>query len=81
MPCAMPSLLARAVLENGDGTHLAGYESERDRISHALFDVTDKIASRNWTMPEVKALLRDMNDSMHDELEILEGLDSGARGR
>jgi flavin-dependent dehydrogenase len=74
-------LLARAVLENGDGGHLAGYESERDRVSRSLFHVTDKIASRNWTMSEVKALLRDMNDSMHDELEMLEGLDSGARGR
>jgi len=69
-------LLARAILDRGDATHLARYESERDRVSHALFDVTDKIASRNWTMPEIKALLREMNDSMADELAVLEGLDS-----
>jgi flavin-dependent dehydrogenase len=69
-------LLARAISKGGDATHLAGYESERDRISHALFDVTDKIASRTWTMPEVKALLREMNDSMADELEMLESLDA-----
>jgi flavin-dependent dehydrogenase len=69
-------LLARAILDGGNPTRLAGYESERDRVSHALFDVTDKIASRKWTMPEVKRLLRDMNDSMHDELEVLESLDS-----
>lgn len=69
-------LLARAILDGGNPTRLAGYESERDRVSRALFDVTDKIASRKWTMPEVKRLLRDMNDSMHDELEVLESLDS-----
>jgi flavin-dependent dehydrogenase len=69
-------LLARAILDGGDATSLASYESERDRISHALFDVTDKIASRNWTMPEVKTLLREMNDSMDDELKVLESLDS-----
>ena len=69
-------LLARAILEGGGATRLAGYESERDRVSHALFDVTDKIASRNWTMPEVKKLLREMNDAMADEVSVLEGLDS-----
>jgi flavin-dependent dehydrogenase len=69
-------LLARAILDGGDATHLTTYESERDRISQPLFDVTDKIASRNWTMPEVKTLLREMNDSMVDELTVLEGLDS-----
>lgn len=69
-------LLGRAVLDGPDLTNLARYESERDRISHALFDVTDKIASRNWTMPEVKSLLREMNDSMADEVAVLEGLDS-----
>jgi flavin-dependent dehydrogenase len=68
-------LLARAILDGGNATHLAGYESERDRVSHTLFDVTDKIASRDWTMPEVKTLLREMNDSMACELELLESLD------
>jgi flavin-dependent dehydrogenase len=68
-------LLARAILDGGN-THLAGYESERDRVSHTLFDVTDKIASRDWTMPEVKTLLREMNASMADELKLLESLDS-----
>jgi 2-polyprenyl-6-methoxyphenol hydroxylase-like FAD-dependent oxidoreductase len=67
-------LLARAILDGVEATNLARYESERDRISHALFDVTDKIASRNWTMPEVKTLLRRMNDSMADEIEVLESL-------
>lgn len=69
-------LLSRAVLDGPDPTNLGRYESERDRISHALFDVTDKIASRNWTMPEVKSLLREMNDSMADEVAVLEGLDT-----
>jgi flavin-dependent dehydrogenase len=68
-------LLARAILDGGNAAHLAGYESERDRVSHTLFDVTDKIASRDWTMPEVKTLLREMNDSMADELKLLESLD------
>jgi len=51
---------------------------ERQRCgtrSRALFDPTDKIASRKWTMAEVKQLLRDTNDSMHDELKLLESLD------
>ncbi len=71
-------LLARAVLDGPNATNLARYESERDRISHTLFEVTDKIASRNWTMPEVKTLLREMNDSMTDEVALLESLDSHA---
>jgi len=69
-------LLARAILDCADATSFARYESERDRISHALFDVTDKIASRNWTVPEVKSLLRAMNESMTDEIALLESLDS-----
>jgi flavin-dependent dehydrogenase len=66
-------LLALAVIEGGN-TALARYESERDRVSHELFDVTDKIASHDWTMPELKQLLRAMSASMVDEIALLEGL-------
>ncbi len=69
-------LLARAILDGADVTSLARYESERDRISRALFDVTDKIASSDWTVPEVKTLLRAMNESMADEIALMEGLDA-----
>lgn len=66
-------LLAGALLEGGDAA-MAGYESERDRVSHELFEVTDRIASREWTIPEVKQLLRRMSESMSDEVALLEGL-------
>lgn len=68
-------LLARAVLDGSDPSNLAAYESERDRVSRALFDVTERIASRKWTMPEVKALLREMNESMADEVALLQSLE------
>ncbi len=67
-------LLARAIVTGGDAA-LAGYESERDRISHELFDLTDQIASRDWTMDEVKQLLVQMSASMADEVDVLERLD------
>ena len=69
-------LLANAVLDGPTPASLARYEAERDRLSHRLFEVTDRIASRAWTIPEVKALLREMSDSMGDELALLEGLDT-----
>jgi flavin-dependent dehydrogenase len=69
-------LLANAILEGPSQASLAHYEAERDRVSHRLFDVTDQIASRAWTIPEVKTLLREMSDSMGDELAVLEGLDA-----
>ncbi|HUC32464.1 MAG TPA: hypothetical protein VMS14_03625, partial [Ilumatobacteraceae bacterium] len=68
-------LLANAVLDGATSASLAGYEAERDRVSHRLFDVTDQIASRTWTIPEVQTLLREMSDAMGDELALLEGLD------
>ena len=69
-------LLANAILDGATPASLARYEAERDRVSHRLFDVTDQIASRAWTIPEVKTLLREMSDSMGDELALLEGLDA-----
>jgi flavin-dependent dehydrogenase len=69
-------LLANAVLDGPTPASLARYEAERDRLSHRLFEVTDRIASRAWTIPEVKALLREMSDSMGDELALLERLDT-----
>jgi flavin-dependent dehydrogenase len=67
-------LLARATLEGGAAA-MQHYESERDRVSHRLFDVTDKIASHDWTMSELKTLLRAMSAAMADEVALLEDLD------
>ncbi len=60
-------LLARAV---GAGTEvaLARYQDIRDALSRPLLDVTDAIASFDWTLDEVKAHHADLSDAMKAEV-------------
>jgi len=72
-------LLARAivaVVRDGADEHdaLAGYQSTRDALSAALFNVTDMIAGHRWTDAEIPDLLLDLNSAMGDELEELAAL-------
>ncbi len=63
-------LLARAVLR-GTEADLLGYQEERDRTSRGLLEVTDRIASLEWSMPEVKRLHRRLSDEMKTDLEVI----------
>jgi 2-polyprenyl-6-methoxyphenol hydroxylase-like FAD-dependent oxidoreductase len=73
-------LLSRAivdVLRDGAFEHLEQYQATRDRLSKALFDVTDVIAGHRWTDAEIPDLLLDLSASMNDELEFLATLPAG----
>lgn len=60
-------ILARAVLQ-GNERALALYQEERDALSHKLFAVTDRIASFQWDMAEIKSLHQDLQAAMKSEI-------------
>lgn len=73
-------LLARAVLEAPRSRHfqlkaLRDYEGSRDRLSEPLFDITERIASYNWDLPELRWHLRELSEAMRPEVDQLLGLD------
>ena len=67
--------LARAVLEGGDD-ELAAYGAARDERVRPFYEVTDRIASFQWDLDEVKdqhlVLAREMN-ALVDEIRALDG--------
>jgi 2-polyprenyl-6-methoxyphenol hydroxylase-like FAD-dependent oxidoreductase len=69
-------LLASAVNEVLDGAEdveaLAAYQSTRDALSHTLFDVVDRMASLDWSIEEIQALLVQFGAAMEPEIEYLE---------
>jgi len=78
-------LLARAitaVLVNGadERDALAGYQTTRDALSTALFDLTDRIAGHRWTDAEIPDLLLKLSAAMSDEIETLAALAPIGRG-
>jgi 2-polyprenyl-6-methoxyphenol hydroxylase-like FAD-dependent oxidoreductase len=72
-------LLARALVAVHAGADeaeaLAEYQAQRDAIAVPMFDVTDRIASHEWTDPEIAGLLKQYSRLMRDEVELLRGLD------
>jgi 2-polyprenyl-6-methoxyphenol hydroxylase-like FAD-dependent oxidoreductase len=76
-------LLARAVLAApcGGADQLAAlgeYERTRDRLSEPLFEVTERIASYEWDLTEVREHLRELSRAMRPEVEALLELDDAA---
>jgi len=63
-------LLARAV-ETGTEAAMAEYELVRDELSARLFEVTDRIASCEWELGELKALHQALSDEMKREVAAL----------
>lgn len=69
-------LLARAVLDtprNGLArlNALHEYERTRDRLSEPLFDITERIASYDWDLAELRGHLRELSEAMRPEVEAL----------
>jgi 2-polyprenyl-6-methoxyphenol hydroxylase-like FAD-dependent oxidoreductase len=68
-------LLADAVvaaLDGGpDGEAFLGYQTQRDALSTALFDVVDTIAGHRWTNAEIGSLLLQLSAAMADEVSAL----------
>lgn len=60
--------LARAILSVKPGS-LRHYQENRDRLSHNLFAVTNRIAALDWSMPELKRLHMELADSMKAEVK------------
>jgi flavin-dependent dehydrogenase len=73
-------LLARAVLETPRGGQvqldaLHDYERTRDRLSEPLFDTTERIASYQWDLVELRDLLRELSQAMRSEVDALLAFD------
>jgi flavin-dependent dehydrogenase len=68
-------LLSDAVLEGLGGASpvvaLARYEAIRDRLSKALYEVTECVARYDWSGQQVRGLLRRVSSAMSDELDHL----------
>ena len=64
--CATPSLLAAAALAGTDAA-LGGYEQTRDALSRPLFEVTEALASLDWSLDEAKRLHHDLSRAMRAE--------------
>ena len=69
-------LLARAVLEAPRGGRaqleaVRDYQHTRDRLSEPLFDVTERIASYQWDLAELRGLLKALSQAMRPEVDAL----------
>jgi len=62
--------LAAAIADDRDES-LMDYAADRDRRVRPLFDITDRIASFQWTLDEVKVLHKQLAGAMADEVESL----------
>jgi hypothetical protein len=74
-------LLARAVVDALGGTvpeaaALAAFQQQRDRLSTALFEVTEQVAAHTVGEERLRHLLRELSAAMVDEIEALLALDS-----
>ena len=72
-------LLVRTLLESGP-LNLAEYQRERDTLSIPLFNVTDAIASFQWTLDEVQILHEELSAAMKTEASYMARL-STARSK
>lgn len=67
-------LLARAVVAGG-AEALIDYQSVRDALVRGLFEVTDRIASFDWDLDDVKEHHLVLSKEMNAEVELLATLD------
>ena len=66
-------LLARAILA-GSANALVDYQRERDALSRPFLEITDKIASFDWGIDEVKHLHEQLSTAMKAETHHLAAL-------
>jgi flavin-dependent dehydrogenase len=78
-------LLSDAVLEGlGGGSPivaLATYETTRDHLSKALYEVTESVSRYDWDGEQVRALLRRVSAAMSDEVDHLSARQDGRLDR
>lgn len=63
-------ILARTIVAGGN---LAAYQEARDAAADGLFEVTDAIASLEWSNEEVKALHHRLSKEMNVGVEVIRG--------
>jgi 2-polyprenyl-6-methoxyphenol hydroxylase-like FAD-dependent oxidoreductase len=66
--------LARAVIKGGEQA-LHAYQKERDALVRELLDTTDRIASFEWDLDEVKQLHLTLSREMNREVDVVLQLD------
>jgi menaquinone-9 beta-reductase len=66
--------LARA-LHAGTDLAVAEYEATRDERTRGMFELTDRIASFDWTLDEVRALHKALADEISREAQAIVGLE------
>ena len=71
-------LLTRAIVK-GTKAAFTDYETTRNDLSRRLFELTDEIASFDWTDTELQALHRAFSAEMSREVRALAALDPCAR--
>lgn len=69
-------LLARAI-SRGSEEALVDYRTVRAEVTRGLMDVTDRIASLEWDMEEVKALHLSLNREMNVGLDLIRTYGAG----
>jgi 2-polyprenyl-6-methoxyphenol hydroxylase-like FAD-dependent oxidoreductase len=67
-------LLARAILEGGDGA-VTNYQEARNALVKELLEVTGQIASFDWGLDEAKELHLALSREMNAEVDLLRTLD------
>ena len=50
---------------------LAGYQATRDQLARPMLSVTERIASHEWDLAEVRRLLMTLASAMTEELELI----------
>jgi 2-polyprenyl-6-methoxyphenol hydroxylase-like FAD-dependent oxidoreductase len=68
-------LISRAITTGGD-RGLQEYQSGRDELVKGLLDVTDRIASFEWSLEEVKELHLELNRQMKAQVDVMLALDA-----
>jgi flavin-dependent dehydrogenase len=71
-------LLADEILEvltgaTPEAIALARYQGTRDRVSASLFEATERAASYEWDLDELRVVLRRVSSAMSDEVDLLQG--------
>jgi flavin-dependent dehydrogenase len=70
---------AAAAIGGGGDRALGEYGRRRDEVSQPMAEITDRIASYRWTLPEVREHLMALSKAMGREVEMLAALDYATR--
>jgi flavin-dependent dehydrogenase len=73
-------LLTQAAVQGTDRAFI-DYQTTRDYLSLCLFEITDRIASLQWSMDELKGLHIQLSKEMNREVEALLDLDRETSNR